>query len=52
MRTDGLALVHASEDLRDDEDFTEVLCVGKLFSPQAEHKVSLFASARFLNRKK
>ena len=21
MRTDGLALVHASEDLRDDEDF-------------------------------
>ena len=23
MRTDGLALVHASEDLRDDEDFAE-----------------------------
>ena len=23
VRTDGLALVHASEDLRDDEDFAE-----------------------------
>ena len=38
--------------------FAEVWCVWKLFSPclkpfsQAEHKVSLFASARFLNRKK